>query len=116
MAAAAATPRSGPFRPGELALAEMRRKHNAPLKLLCRLAAEAVLSSPSGVLPHRDIIGQLPGQVLRTSGGARLLLRRPSLDEYVLLMPRGPTIAYPKVAAGGWKVAGPLSPLIFRGW
>ncbi|KAF4794052.1 tRNA (adenine(58)-N(1))-methyltransferase, mitochondrial [Turdus rufiventris] len=74
----------------------MRRKHNAPLKLLCRLAAEAVLSSPSGVLPHRDIIGQLPGQVLRTSGGARLLLRRPSLDEYVLLMPRGPTIAYPK--------------------
>ncbi|NXH58228.1 TR61B protein, partial [Rhabdornis inornatus] len=83
-------------RAGELALAEMRRKHNAPLKLLCRLAAEAVLSSPSGVLPHRDIIGQLPGQVLRTSGGARLLLRRPSLDEYVLLMPRGPTIAYPK--------------------
>uniref|UniRef100_A0A8C3UA00 tRNA (adenine(58)-N(1))-methyltransferase n=1 Tax=Catharus ustulatus TaxID=91951 RepID=A0A8C3UA00_CATUS len=92
----AAAPRSGPFRSGELALAEMRRKHNAPLKLLCRLAAEAVLSSPSGVLPHRDIIGQLPGQVLRTSGGARLLLRRPSLDEYVLLMPRGPTIAYPK--------------------
>ncbi|KAM7062401.1 tRNA (adenine(58)-N(1))-methyltransferase, mitochondrial [Acridotheres tristis] len=92
----AAGPRSGAFRAGELALAEMRRKHNAPLKLLCRLAAEAVLSSPSGVLPHRDIIGQLPGQVLRTSGGARLLLRRPSLDEYVLLMRRGPAIAYPK--------------------
>ncbi|XP_014732867.1 PREDICTED: tRNA (adenine(58)-N(1))-methyltransferase, mitochondrial [Sturnus vulgaris] len=94
--AEAAGPRSGAFRAGELALAEIQRKHNAPLKLLCRLAAEAVLSSPSGVLPHRDIIGQLPGQVLRTSGGARLLLRRPSLDEYVLLMPRGPTIAYPK--------------------
>ncbi|NXD36667.1 TR61B protein, partial [Copsychus sechellarum] len=91
-----AAPRSGAFRAGELALAEMRRKHNTPLKLLCRLAAEAVLSIPSGVLPHRDIIGQLPGQVLRASGGARLLLRRPSLDEYVLLMPRGPTIAYPK--------------------
>ncbi|NXR48124.1 TR61B protein, partial [Hippolais icterina] len=88
--------RSGPFRAGELALAEVRRKHNTTLKLLCRLAAEAVLSSPGGVLPHRDIIGQLPGQVLRASGGARLLLRRPSLDEYVLLMPRGPTIAYPK--------------------
>ncbi|KAM4903735.1 tRNA (adenine(58)-N(1))-methyltransferase, mitochondrial isoform 2-T2 [Sylvia borin] len=92
----AAGPRSGPFRAGELALAEVRRKRNTTLKLLCRLAAEAVLSSPSGVLPHRDIIGQLPGQVLRTSGGARLLVRRPSLDEYVLLMPRGPTIAYPK--------------------
>ncbi|NXO99020.1 TR61B protein, partial [Certhia brachydactyla] len=85
-----------PLRAGELALAELRRKHNSTLKLLCRLAAEAVLGSPGGVLPHRDIIGQLPGQVLRTAGGARLLLRRPSLDEYVLLMPRGPTIAYPK--------------------
>ncbi|OWK54177.1 tRNA (adenine(58)-N(1))-methyltransferase, mitochondrial [Lonchura striata] len=74
----------------------MRRKHNTTLKLLCRLAAEAVLNSSGGVLPHRDIIGQLPGQVLRTSEGKRLLLRRPSLDEYVLLMPRGPTIAYPK--------------------
>ncbi|NXB82387.1 TR61B protein, partial [Donacobius atricapilla] len=91
-----AGPRSGPFRAGELALAEVRRKHKTTLKLLCRLAAEAALSSPGGVLPHRDIIGRLPGQVLRASGGARLLLRRPSLDEYVLLMPRGPTIAYPK--------------------
>ncbi|XP_041907371.1 tRNA (adenine(58)-N(1))-methyltransferase, mitochondrial isoform X2 [Corvus kubaryi] len=92
----AVSPRPGSFRAGELALAEVRRKHNTTLKLLCRLAAEAVLSSPGGVLPHRDIIGQLPGQVLRTSGGTRLLLRRPSLEEYVLLMPRGPTIAYPK--------------------
>ncbi|KAM6128198.1 tRNA (adenine(58)-N(1))-methyltransferase, mitochondrial [Pterocles gutturalis] len=86
----------GCFRDGELALAEVRRKYNTTLKLLCRLAAGSVLASPGGVLPHRDIIGQLPGQVLRTSAGARLLLRRPSLEEYVLLMPRGPTIAYPK--------------------
>ncbi|NXG45410.1 TR61B protein, partial [Psilopogon haemacephalus] len=86
----------GPFRAGELALAELRRKHNTALKMMCRLEAGSALSGSSGVLPHRDIIGQLPGQVLRTSSGARLLLRRPSLDEYVLLMPRGPTIAYPK--------------------
>ncbi|NWR56421.1 TR61B protein, partial [Bucorvus abyssinicus] len=85
-----------PFRAGELALAEVRRKHNTTLKLLCRLVAGSVLTSSGGLLPHRDIIGQLPGQVLRTSTGARLLLRRPSLEEYVLLMPRGPTIAYPK--------------------
>lgn len=110
----AAGPRSGPFRAGELALAEVRRKNNSTLRLLCRLAAEAVLSSPGGILPHRDIIGQLPGQVLRTSAGRRLLLRRPSLDEYVLLMPRGATIAYPKVPAGGWEVAGRISPLIPR--
>ncbi|NWI25809.1 TR61B protein, partial [Sula dactylatra] len=88
--------RPGPFRPGEFALAEMRRKHNATLRLLCRLAAGSVLASPGGLLPHGNIIGQLPGQVLRTAAGAQLLLRRPSLEEYVLLMPRGPTIAYPK--------------------
>ncbi|NWX22268.1 TR61B protein, partial [Aegotheles bennettii] len=84
------------FRAGELVLAEMRRKHNATLKLLCRLEEGSVLAGPGGRLPHRDIIGRLPGQVLRTSAGARLLLRRPSLEDYVLLMPRGPTIAYPK--------------------
>ncbi|NXJ83021.1 TR61B protein, partial [Trogon melanurus] len=88
--------RPGPFRAGELALAEMWRKHNTTVKFLCRLAVDSVLSSTSGVLPHREIIGQLPGQMLRTSAGAWLLLRRPSLEEYVLLMPRGPTIAYPK--------------------
>ncbi|NWS11719.1 TR61B protein, partial [Pachyramphus minor] len=85
-----------PFRAGELALAELRRKYHRTLKVMCRLASGAVLSSPGGVLPHGDIIGQMPGQVLRTSTRARLLLRRPSLEEYVLLMPRGPTIAYPK--------------------
>jgi len=95
-----------PLRAGELALAELRRKHNATLKLLCRLEAGAVLNSHGGLLPHRDIIGQLPGQLLRTSAGARLLLRRPSLDEYVLLMPRGPTIAYPKVPAGRSRARG----------
>ncbi|XP_074720031.1 tRNA (adenine(58)-N(1))-methyltransferase, mitochondrial [Strix uralensis] len=88
--------RPGSFRAGELVLAELRRKHNTTLKLLCRLAADSVLASSSGILPHRDIIGQLPGQVLRTSTGTWMLLRRPSLEEYVLLMPRGPTIAYPK--------------------
>ncbi|NXK89717.1 TR61B protein, partial [Formicarius rufipectus] len=85
-----------PFRAGELALAEVQRKHYRTLKVLCRLAAGAVLASPGGVLPHGDIIGKRPGQMLRTAAGARLLLRRPSLEEYVLLMPRGPTIAYPK--------------------
>ncbi|NXX10833.1 TR61B protein, partial [Podargus strigoides] len=88
--------RPGSFRAGELALAELQRKYNTTLKLLCRLTAGSVLASPRGILPHSDIIGQLPGQMLCTSAGARLLLRRPSLEEYVLLMPRGPTIAYPK--------------------
>uniref|UniRef100_A0A8B9ITU1 tRNA (adenine(58)-N(1))-methyltransferase n=1 Tax=Amazona collaria TaxID=241587 RepID=A0A8B9ITU1_9PSIT len=91
---AAAQP--GPFRAGELVLAEMRRKYNRTLKLMCRLVVGSVLASNGGLLPHQDIIGQMPGQMLRTSAGVRLQVRRPSLEEYVLLMPRGPTISYPK--------------------
>ncbi|NWH57654.1 TR61B protein, partial [Geococcyx californianus] len=88
--------RAWAFHAGELALAEVHRKYKTPLKLLCRLAVGSVLAGPGGLLPHDNIIGQVPGQVLSTSARARLLLRRPSLEEYVLLMPRGPTIAYPK--------------------
>ncbi|NWU94675.1 TR61B protein, partial [Upupa epops] len=90
----AARPRR--FRVGELALAEVRRKYNRVLKMMCRLTEGSVLSGPGGCLPHNDIIGKLPGQVVRVSSRTRLLLTRPSLEEYVLLMPRGPTIAYPK--------------------
>ncbi|XP_061210141.1 tRNA (adenine(58)-N(1))-methyltransferase, mitochondrial [Neopsephotus bourkii] len=86
----------GSLRAGELVLAEMKRKYNRTLKLMCRLVAGSVLTSNGGLLPHRDIIGQMPGQMLRTSAGVRLQVRRPSLEEYVLLMPRGPTITYPK--------------------
>ncbi|NXA54225.1 TR61B protein, partial [Nothocercus julius] len=85
-----------PLRAGELALAELRRRQRGALKLMCRLAAGATLATPGGFLPHGDIVGQLPGQLVRTAGGLKLLVRRPSLEEYVLLMARGATIAYPK--------------------
>ncbi|NXA37827.1 TR61B protein, partial [Eudromia elegans] len=84
------------LRAGELALAELRRGQRGALKLLCRLAAGATLAIPGGLLPHDDIVGQLPGQQVRTAGGLKLLVRRPSLEEYVLLMARSATIAYPK--------------------
>uniref|UniRef100_A0A8B9IAF3 tRNA (adenine(58)-N(1))-methyltransferase n=1 Tax=Anser brachyrhynchus TaxID=132585 RepID=A0A8B9IAF3_9AVES len=85
-----------PFRAGELALAEAPRRQRAPVRLLCRLAAGGALAAPGGLLPHEHIIGRPPGELLRLAGGGRLLVRRPSLEEYVLLMPRGPAIAYPK--------------------
>uniref|UniRef100_A0A8C4KL91 tRNA (adenine(58)-N(1))-methyltransferase n=1 Tax=Dromaius novaehollandiae TaxID=8790 RepID=A0A8C4KL91_DRONO len=85
-------PRPGPM----LVLAELGRRQRSALKLLCRLTAGAVLATPGGRLPHGDIVGRLPGQVVRTAGGGRLLVRRPSLEEYVLLMARGAAIAYPK--------------------
>lgn len=99
-----------PFRAGELALVEAPRRQRPPLRALCRLAAGAALGAPGGLLlPHDSVLGRPPGEVVRLRGGGRLLVRRPSLEEYALLMPRGPAIAYPKVpeegsfwGAGGW--------------
>ncbi|NWX89978.1 TR61B protein, partial [Nothoprocta pentlandii] len=84
------------LRAGELALVELSRRQRDALKLLCRLAAGATLAVPGGLLPHDDIVGRPPGQLVRTAGGLKLLVRRPSLEEYALLMTRGATIAYPK--------------------
>ncbi|XP_062427281.1 tRNA (adenine(58)-N(1))-methyltransferase, mitochondrial, partial [Rhea pennata] len=93
---AAAGAGRGPLREGELALVELGRRQRGALKLLCRLAAGAALATPGGLLPHDELLGRLPGQVVRAAGGRRLLVRRPSLEEYVLLMARGAAIAYPK--------------------
>nr|XP_060610105.1 tRNA (adenine(58)-N(1))-methyltransferase, mitochondrial [Anolis sagrei ordinatus] len=92
-----APPKDIPFQLGELVLAEVRRRRTGEFKRLWRLApAEGALNSTWGAVPHREILGKLPGQLLRTSAGQWLLVRRPTLEEFVLLMKRGPTIAYPK--------------------
>ncbi|XP_041107042.1 tRNA (adenine(58)-N(1))-methyltransferase, mitochondrial-like [Polyodon spathula] len=85
-----------PFKSGDLVLAEFRRKHRVEFRKMFSLSSEGKLHSNWGLVHHRDIVGRLPGQVLRTSTGVRLLMRRPALDEFVLLMKRGPTISYPK--------------------
>jgi len=52
--------------------------------------------SDRGWIPHDGIIGQLDGSWLRTSRGMRYLALRPTLSEYVLEMPRGAQVIYPK--------------------
>ncbi|XP_055981775.1 tRNA (adenine(58)-N(1))-methyltransferase, mitochondrial [Sorex fumeus] len=84
-----------PFRPGELVLAEAGRGDARRLRLF-RLSPDGHFNSSWGTVWHRDVLGRLPGQVVRSSAGREHLLRRPALEDYVLLMQRGPAIAYPK--------------------
>ena len=52
--------------------------------------------SDRGWIKHEDIIGQSDGSWVRTSKGTRCLALRPTLAEYVLDMPRGAQVIYPK--------------------
>ena len=52
-----------------------------------------------GYVAHDDLIGQPEGSVVTSTGGAVYLAFRQLLADYVLSMPRGATVVYPKDAA-----------------
>ncbi|HLF49739.1 MAG TPA: tRNA (adenine-N1)-methyltransferase [Methylomirabilota bacterium] len=52
--------------------------------------------SDRGWITHDTIIGQPDGSWVRTSKNTRYLALRPTLSEYVLDMPRGAQVIYPK--------------------
>ncbi|MBI4591612.1 MAG: tRNA (adenine-N1)-methyltransferase [Candidatus Rokubacteria bacterium] len=52
--------------------------------------------SDRGWIPHDAVIGHPDGSWVRSSLGLRFLALRPTLAEYVLEMPRGAQVIYPK--------------------
>jgi tRNA (adenine57-N1/adenine58-N1)-methyltransferase len=50
----------------------------------------------AGIVRHDDLIGHEDGIVVRSTRNARLIAVRPTLSEYVLEMPRGAQVIYPK--------------------
>jgi tRNA (adenine57-N1/adenine58-N1)-methyltransferase len=50
----------------------------------------------AGIVEHDALIGRHEGITIRTTKGARLVAVRPTLSEYVLEMPRGAQVIYPK--------------------
>jgi tRNA (adenine57-N1/adenine58-N1)-methyltransferase len=63
---------------------------------LVALRASSQFHSDRGHFPHDALIGSPEGTTVATSHGARYLALRPTLGEYVLEMPRGAQIIYPK--------------------
>ena len=53
----------------------------------------------TGQLAHDDLIGLDEGSVVQSAGGTSFLALRPLLSDYVLSMPRGAQVIYPKDAA-----------------
>ena len=49
-----------------------------------------------GGLPHDEIIGAEDGSTIATNTGSELKLIRPRLADYILKMPRGAQVVYPK--------------------
>ncbi|KAJ7991236.1 hypothetical protein DPEC_G00295230 [Dallia pectoralis] len=84
---------------GELLLAEYRKKGQVEFKKMFQLQEGQRLQSSWGTIGHSDIAGHQAGDLIQTIHGTPILIRRPSLEEYVLYMKRGPAIAYPKDAS-----------------
>lgn len=55
--------------------------------------------SARGIIDHDDLLGSPDGQVVHTEDGKTFQVIRPLLSDYVLSMPRGAAIVYPKDAA-----------------
>jgi len=86
--------RRGPFRVGDRVQVtdEKRRIHTLTL----RTGGE--FHTHVGILFHDDIIGVAEGSVLTNSEGVRYQALRPLLKDFVLSMPRGAAVVYPKDA------------------
>jgi tRNA (adenine57-N1/adenine58-N1)-methyltransferase len=81
-----------PFQDGEqVLLVDQRGKRH-----LLFLRKSETFHSDRGWIPHDAIIGQPEGSWVRSSLGLRYLALRPTLSEFVLEMPRGAQVIYPK--------------------
>ncbi|WP_203337944.1 tRNA (adenine-N1)-methyltransferase [Nocardioides limicola] len=85
----------GPLRPGEwVRLTDQKgRRHNF------ELVPGKRFFSNKGHLEHDELIGHEEGFTVRSSAGGDYLVFRPLLSEFVVSMPRGAAVVYPKDAA-----------------
>lgn len=68
-------------------------------KYTITLKADAIFHSHRGQISHNDIIGKPQGLIVQSDRLVDYQVFRPQLDDYVLSMPRGAAVVYPKDAA-----------------
>lgn len=87
--------RSGPFVIGD----RVQLTDTKGRKYTVVLVEGAEFFTHHGAVRHDDLIGTPEGSIVRSSGDADYLALRPLLTDYVLSMPRGAQVIYPKDAA-----------------
>ena len=65
-------------------------------RYLVTLAEDGEFHTHAGITSHDQILGQEEGITVRSTAGARYTVVRPTLAEFVLKMPRGAQVVYPK--------------------
>ncbi|WP_459959847.1 tRNA (adenine-N1)-methyltransferase [Nocardia sp. IFM 10818] len=86
---------TGPFQIGDrVQLTDAKGR-----KFTVHLEAGAFFHTHAGPIAHDDLIGADEGCVVNSAKGTPYLALRPLLTDYVLSMPRGAAVIYPKDAA-----------------
>lgn len=86
---------TGPFSEGDLIQLIDARSN----KYTITLKSDAIFHSHRGQICHNDIIGKPQGIIVQSDRLVDYQVFRPQLDDYVLSMPRGAAVVYPKDAA-----------------
>jgi len=83
---------SAPFEPGERALLVDDKGR----RFLVRLQRGSIFHFHGGAVPHDLILDSEEGVVVHSNTGGSLLCLRPRMADFVLKMPRGAQVIYPK--------------------
>lgn len=82
---------------GEMAIGEKALLLDSKKRrYLIDLAEGGEFHSHAGFVSHNDIIGQREGVVVRSTKGSEYIALRPTLEDFVVEMPRGAQVIYPK--------------------
>jgi tRNA (adenine57-N1/adenine58-N1)-methyltransferase len=83
---------TGVFTTGEKALLLDSKKR----RYLIDLVDGGEFHSHNGFVAHSDVVGQREGAVVRSTKGSDYTVLRPTLEDFVVEMPRGAQVIYPK--------------------
>lgn len=86
--------RRGPLRHGDRVQLTDAKGHHFTITL----EPGGAFHTHKGFFAHDELVGRPEGTLVRTSGGVEYLVLRPLLADYVVSMPRGAAVVYPKDA------------------